>query len=518
MTRASTSYDEMPYEGRAYAKSHPDRLATLAALYGMTPPPIAACRVLELGCGDGSNLIPMACGLPGSAFVGIDLSGVSIEKGRAAAQELGLRNIELRHGDLMALGSELGAFDYIIAHGLYSWVPPPVREKVLAIFAESLAPTGVAYLSYNCYPAGHLKGVTRDIMLYHTRGIADPARRVKESRAIVRLLHQAVGAKDVYGAVLWNQANELDRMDDGLLFHDDLSPWSTPFLVSEVAADGVRHGLQYVADALVPPAGLGHRSEPVDRFLRGVDDPVAREQYSDFLSGRSFRQTLFCRAEIELDRDLEPASLRRFHLSAAAEADDETIDPMRQDVEEFKIAGRTVSVDHPLSKAALLHLAAAAPEPIAFDALIEGALARLAAGGDTLQEDLADHLEAVEAVLFQLYASAVLELSLYPPRLTKLIGERPLASPVARLQARTGSLITNLLHKSIAVEDEMTRKFLTLVDGTRTADDIVDALSAFRAGRRDEGPVGNGGAAFQVSREIVAEKLATAARLGLLLA
>jgi len=515
MAQATTSYDEMLYEGRSYAKSHPDRLATVAALHGMTPQPITACRVLELGCGDGTNLIPIAYRLRDSQFLGIDLSGVTIEMGLAAVRELCLSNIQLRHADLLEIEPELGRFDYIIAHGLYSWVPPQVREKILSIFAACLAPMGVGYLSYNCHPAGHLRGVTRDIMLYHTRGISDPAVRIEQSRSIIRFLHQAVGVKDVYGAVLWNQANEIERMDNGLLFHDDLSPWSTPFLVSAVVEDAARHGLQYLADALVPPAGLAKMSEPVDNLLRSVDDAVTREQYSDFITGRSFRQTLFCRAGIAIQREIEPRNLRTFHFAAAAEpAADKGIDPASNTVEEFKLGGRTVALNHPLSKAALLHLANMAPQPIPFDALIEGALARLGRDGEGLESGIADHIEALEAVLLQLYGGGALELSLYPPPLATRAGERPEASPIARRQARQGGLVTNLLHKSLVIEDETTREFLTLLDGTRSIDDIADALNAFRRRRPD----GEEAASSEVTREAVEDHLAFAAKLGLLLA
>ena len=70
----ATPYDEVRYPSYTHTPSHPDRLATQAILFGLTPAPVAACRVLELGCGDGSNLVPMAYGLPGSHFTGIDLA------------------------------------------------------------------------------------------------------------------------------------------------------------------------------------------------------------------------------------------------------------------------------------------------------------------------------------------------------------------------------------------------------------------------------------------------------------
>src|SRR5436190_7654189 len=149
---SETPYDVVMYPGRAYHEAHPDRLSTMAALYGMSPAPAARCRVLELGCGFGGNLIPMAYQYPESQFLGIDLSGRSIAHGQGIVAELGLKNLELKHGDVMEISAAAGEFDYILAHGVYAWVPDPVREKIMSIFKENLAPQGVAYVSYNCHP------------------------------------------------------------------------------------------------------------------------------------------------------------------------------------------------------------------------------------------------------------------------------------------------------------------------------------------------------------------------------
>src|SRR3981081_835880 len=123
---ASTLYDQVAYRTWPIPQTHPDRLATIALLHGMEPRAIDQCRVLELGCGDGSNLIPMAYGLPGSEFVGVDLAATAVSSGAAASSALGLRNVVLHHLDVMDVSDAFGAFDYIIAPGLYSWVPEPV--------------------------------------------------------------------------------------------------------------------------------------------------------------------------------------------------------------------------------------------------------------------------------------------------------------------------------------------------------------------------------------------------------
>src|SRR3954471_17103755 len=141
---APTAYDDVPYPSTPFPQTHPDRLATLATLFGMRPASVERCRVLELGCGDGGNLIPMALVLPESDFLGVDLAGEPIARGRSTIDALGLRNIEMRQDDLRAFanGADAGQeqFDFIIAHGVYSWVPEDVRDALLHICRRRLAP------------------------------------------------------------------------------------------------------------------------------------------------------------------------------------------------------------------------------------------------------------------------------------------------------------------------------------------------------------------------------------------
>ena len=170
-----TSYDEVPYKSFPFPQSHPDRLATVATLFGMTPPPVEHCRVLELGCSSGGNLIPLAEQLPESRLVGIDASQRQIADGQETVRALGLTNIDLQQRDIASVRPEFGEFDYIIAHGVFSWVPNAVQDCILEICARNLAPQGIAYVSYNTYPGWHMDFV-RNRMFRQTlrchRGVA----------------------------------------------------------------------------------------------------------------------------------------------------------------------------------------------------------------------------------------------------------------------------------------------------------------------------------------------------------
>jgi len=135
-------YDEVAYPSLPISHTHPDRLATVGLHFGMRPAPVERCRVLELGCSSGANLLAMAVGLPESEFVGVDLAAKPIARGKAVVEALGLKNLTLRQADLLEMAPDYGEFDYIIAHGLYTWVPAEVRDKILAICKASLSPRG----------------------------------------------------------------------------------------------------------------------------------------------------------------------------------------------------------------------------------------------------------------------------------------------------------------------------------------------------------------------------------------
>src|SRR5262249_5689704 len=233
--QAANSYDQVAYIGYPFAQTHPERLATLATLFGLQPAPVSNCRVLELGCGDGANLIPMAFTLPGGVFVGIDLASEPVARGKSMIVELDLANIELRCADIMRFDAQEQSFDYIIAHGVFSWVPEAVRLRMLELCRKLLAPHGVAYISYNCYPGYHIRNLTPGMMRFHTRGMADPHEQVQQGLSLLRWLlrkfpDEASAKSDLYGALLTEQLDLLmGHRHREQIYHDDLAAENTPF-------------------------------------------------------------------------------------------------------------------------------------------------------------------------------------------------------------------------------------------------------------------------------------------------
>jgi len=217
----STSYDEIPYPAAAYRQSHIARLETLAKLFGMAPVDIRHSRVLELGCADGANLIPMACALPESTFLGVDVSTRQIKAGQEIIAALGLTNIELLQCDIRHIDQSFGVFDYVIAHGVYSWVPPEVQDKILSICSEYLRDHGVAYVSYNTFPGWRMRGMLRDMMVYHARKFNDPKEQIEQARALIQWLGESVGRRitltECCSRANWNRCSAGRTLISGMI-------------------------------------------------------------------------------------------------------------------------------------------------------------------------------------------------------------------------------------------------------------------------------------------------------------
>src|SRR6185295_18028127 len=245
---APTSYDTMPYPTGTYPQTHPDRLATIATLFGMTPAAPERCRVLEIGCGDGGNLIPMAFALPESRFTGFDLSSTAVASGRELSAKAGLGNVALDVRDLATYAPEPGAYDYVIAHGVYAWIAPALQEKLMALVAAALAPQGVAIVSYNAYPGARLREIVRGILQYHGRAVADPKERLAKSKALLATLGRAWPSPTDVRHWVGKQAELTLLRERDNLFHDELSEDYTPVHFHEFMAQAGRHDLQYLGE------------------------------------------------------------------------------------------------------------------------------------------------------------------------------------------------------------------------------------------------------------------------------
>jgi SAM-dependent methyltransferase len=462
----ASPYDAVLYPARAFVQTHPDRLATLATLFGLAPAPPAGCRVLELGCGAGGNLLPMAVGLPGSTFVGIDTSRRAIERARALTTSLGVGNVAFEEVSIEDYAPPPGGVDYVIAHGVYSWVPEHVRERLLALCAAALSPHGVAYVSYNALPGGHPRQALREMLAYHVAGMEAPGERMAAARGFLRLLGAAGEADGELAKTLGPEARKLSEHVDALFFHDTLAEHNRPLYFHEFVAGAAAHDLQYLAEAQFSEMQLDALPEQLQQALGTISDPLRREQYLDFVKERMFRQTLLCHRGVQLDPTPRPERLASLAVSG----------PLRWSRDEgggrvtfVGAGGAHLTTEHPLVIAALQAVGDAWPAA--------AWIARLAP---------ADGLATICAALLRCYAANLVYLHVHPPAVGTVAPARPQVSALARLQAIQGELVTTVRHTGLRLDDDFGCRLVALLDGTRDRAALLDALAPDAGMGRDE--------------------------------
>jgi methyltransferase-like protein len=398
--------------------------------------------------------------------------------------ELRLSNIDLRCEDIMRFHGDQQSFDYIIAHGVFSWVPHAVRLQMLELCRKLLTAHGVAYISYNCYPGYHLRNLTREMMLFHTRAMADPKEQVQQGLTLLQWLlrkfpDEEAARKDLYGALLTEQLDLLmGHRHREQIYHDDLAAENTPFYFYQFNALAEQHGLQYLGEAdyfemqdFIYPEPI---REALSRF--GEEKVVLKEQYLDFLKCRTFRQTLLCREDAPVRRRIDPGLMTKFYFESQARPVSAQPDLQAGVVEEFHgPRGAKLQTDFPPAKAALLALGDEWPRYLSWGEMRQAASARL--GVD--QTD--DEARTLSEILLAACGSDLIRLHAQPPQFVTKVSERPVASPLARAQANHGGAVTNMSHKSVDIEDSLGVRLLQLLDGARDREALCDEMMNFIA-------------------------------------
>lgn len=477
MTDTLAGYDDIPYASFPIGETHPDRLAVIGQLFGLQPPPPAQARVLEFGCASGGNLIPIAWHLPDTRCLGLELSKIQAQQGADRIRELGIANIEIRHLDILDYPTDGEPFDYIIAHGVFSWVPTPVQEHILALCAARLAPGGIAYISYNTLPGGRQRAMLRDMLLHHVRDRETPRLRLSAARELLEFLATPTEPSPPGQDWLRQEIAYLRGARDSYLYHEYLEDRNEALLFSDFVSRAGRHGLQFLAESrlhMLFSSTLGPQAEAA---LAGFDDLVKEEQYADFLRLRQFRQTLLCRSDEPLTREIDLDSL--FALPMYANL---TPDPGRTG--RFRdLQGQEFDVPTPLAQGIVQAAAELFPEAGTLDEIISRA--DRSAGLPTPPDRAA--LGPLKEALFNLFVSGGLHHTLCPPSAPLRLAVSPLAlpacDPLVRLLATQGeSLLPTPRHETLAL-DTISQRMVALLDGHHSPEAV--AASIERDGAKD---------------------------------
>jgi len=288
-----TAYDAVPYRSLPIPEAHVDRLFMLGQLFGTSPVDPAQARVLEIGCSDGGHLVPQAVTYPRSQFVGIDLAATQIAAGRRWVAPLGLDNLRLEAGDATEVAQALGPFDYVLCHGVYSWVPAAVQPALLRTIAQVLAPGGIATVSFNVLPGFAVRQSIRTFLREHMAPTDDAADRVASARALIGFLHEATPTADPRGRALQQACAELLGASPQYLVHGLLGEHNRPCTLVDFVRAAADQGLAYLGDAeLGTMTGEGLPTASLEALASVPGDQLQRESVLDVLAQRTFRRSL----------------------------------------------------------------------------------------------------------------------------------------------------------------------------------------------------------------------------------
>ena len=303
-----TIYKELGYKSYPFPFTTPAYLEAYGTLVGLKPPTAKTARVLELGATYGGNIISQAAHNPEATFVGIELSQDQVEKGNKIIGDAKLDNVSLVQGDILNFDESMGTFDYIIAHGFYSWISDEMKDKLLDIISHHLADNGIAYVSYNTYPGWHTMEEVRQLMLFANRGHDEFTHKEKVLRG------KTVGS--LVGAQILNYDNLKERnskflgalrsvmqKDDYYVGHDHLEPHNDPCYLYQFNDHLKANNLAYVGDADLTLSMVRTYDESIADKLEQLapNSQADQEQYLDFMLDTTFRKSIICKASAAKD-------------------------------------------------------------------------------------------------------------------------------------------------------------------------------------------------------------------------
>ncbi len=470
-------YDEVPYESHAFPQTAPGHLAAIAHLFGLDAPDVRTARVLEIGCSTGGNLIPFAAWHPDATVVGIDLSDVQIDLGRELVDELGLANMHLVQGDIAAADlSGLGKFDFIICHGVYSWVPVNVQEAILAAFRALLTPEGVAFVSYNVYPGWKGKEIVRDAMLLRSGGRQNAGEKLSYARGMIDFIAEVAPPDTVLARAVADFRADATNARDDYVLHEFLETFNSPCYFLEFGERAEPHGLGYLGDAAPHLMFAGNYGDNIaEPLLKECGhSQILVEQYLDFFVNRAFRQTLLVHGErgAQVRYDVDRGRFGRLHFAAwlPPVSDDTRLDDSQQ---EYGAQGRALFTQDPGVKAAVDALNARWPWTTSRQELLDAASSRLGAAGVAPAEDQAAKIdELLEVLIMRGLGRFRLDPVLPDPAHMPL----RLDEPIRRLAGADGvGHISNLWHEDVPLT-LVDKHLFPLLDGTRDGDELKEEL------------------------------------------
>lgn len=294
------SYNALPYDSHAFKWCAPAYIRAAAYLYGVDLPPVATARVLEIGCAAGGNSLPFAFMYPKAEIIGFDVAQEQIKQGQQIIERAGLKNITLHTRCLTQLPNSWGQFDYVIAHGVLSWIPQDLHAHLFKCIASALHEQAGAYLSFNTYPGWKAQETVRDLMLWHSRKVNESKEKVTKAREALSFLKKGISTKNLLRPIKHHLATQLPSCSshDYYLAHEYLELHNHPMYFTDMYAYAQAENLKYIGDAEPQIESLARydlaKNNDFLALQRSSPCRISQQQYLDFAVGRSFRKSLLC--------------------------------------------------------------------------------------------------------------------------------------------------------------------------------------------------------------------------------
>jgi len=464
-----TTYDALPYEDYAHPEATPDHLAAVAWMLGHPAAPPTRARVLEIGCATGSHLLPLAEAFPEATWVGIDVSAAQIAEATTARDALGLGKVALHACSFADLDEAFQGFDYVLCHGVFSWIARDLQGPLLRAVKACLGPEGVGFVSYNTQPGWCAGERLREYLQMHGDAAAAPGVQIARARVALELLLATAGDSAVAQALRAEARRALDA-DPGYFFHEYLEAEHHPLYLQAFAAAAESAGLALLGDAHLPRNTL----DALDRPER-----LRLEQTADFLHARRFRTALLVQGDRPPARRPDPAvcAALRWSTRFALAADAPVATLRGEQPLSFSDGTRTVTLHAPLEKCTLATLAEAEGTSVPLGELCDAVADRLGLVG--LRGE-GPWFAAESGLVAMAFAGLVLPHGL-APRYADHASARPTASAWARHQASRGPVVTTRRHQQITL-DAFAREMVQRLDGTRGRVELYAELAAYCPG------------------------------------
>jgi len=463
-----TTYDENPYPSFFHPSTNPARIGAVVKAMGLVPPPTANARILDVGCGDGLNAMTIGMAFPGASVEAFDLSTVQIARGLALCEGAGIRNVTLSACGLSDFPDHGSRYDYIIAHGLYSWISEPVAGDLLALIRERLAPGGIAILSHDTPPLGAMKASLIEFLRAYTDGITEPKQRLREARIGLAKLMQAQAAESPYLNFLQMIQSIYGWSDDAFVSHDLLSEDYRCVSPEQLQHECATVGLMLLGDCQMSSV-FEDAANPLWRDVVEQMGPsaVKRAIAADHLGGRMFRTSIIAHSDHPPAIDRQGSRLSGLYFSSNAGADIETDTESGTQRVTYTGENRSKLTAH---------------EPVIIQ-IIEAL--RDAFPSELTLDEVAAHLDIpinlVEAGLKRALVASVVTAFSEPLSKVSRAPERPKISELSRHLALLDYEDIPTRRLEIAtLSDEGARWLVSKMDGFHTAQDLCAMMSAYR--------------------------------------